>query len=220
MRRSGIRHLVVALAVGAVAGVAVADGAAAQQNPRADAERELPSELAELEPVFREDPGAATPLLLAGAREMKDAARANRWIELARLLRGMDDVAAREAGLAAVEEEAGDAGAALRRLEVALEDDPAEGSAPGLAALAALVADASPELDGTPFRTRLVEEYLDSPEGPEAALLLARSRMDEGTPRALEDARELAEELVVARPDHPLVPDARRILEALSDGAP
>lgn len=179
-----------------------------------------PEALAELEPQFQEDPLGAVPLLLLGAEEQDDARGTNRWLELARLIQGMDEAAAQEAGLAAIQEEDGDAEGAVERLEEALDGKDAGDSAPALAALAALMADAASDLDGDPFRSRLVDEHLESPEGPEAALLLARARLAQDGTGAREDARELLEELVVSRPDHPLVPDARRLLEELSgDGS-
>lgn len=190
----------------------------ALQSDPGSGEAAPPGSLEELAPVFEENPEAAIPLLLAGARELDDPRRANRWIELARLLQGMEAEGGRQAGLAAAEAEEGATTEAVARLAAALEEGASDGSGAGLAALAALLADDDPGLDGARFRRILVEEHLEAPEGPEAVLLLARARMEDGSAKARDDARGLLEELVVSRPNHPLVPEGRRLLEELSGG--
>lgn len=85
---------------------------------------------------------------------------------------------------------------------------------PALLAQAARMADG---VDGTEegarLRRRILQDFPDSPEVGEAALVLARFQAR--TPAGRSEAIRLLEELVTERPNAAMVPDARRELERL-----
>lgn len=91
---------------------------------------------------------------------------------------------------------------------VALDDRP------GLLALGARIAEAAGYAeDAGAFRARLVRDYPDAAEAPEAAIRLARYRA--GDPEGDREAARILEELILSRPDAAVVPEARRELEKL-----
>ncbi len=89
---------------------------------------------------------------------------------------------------------------------------------PAILALGARLADqAGPAADATTFRRRIVTEHPDSREYPEAALLLARAIA--AGPVGRDEAVRILEALIVARPDSPVVPGARRELRRIQTGS-
>jgi hypothetical protein len=88
-----------------------------------------------------------------------------------------------------------------------------------LLAEAARIADrgSDPEL-GADIRRRLIEEYRDAPEVAEASLALARHLGRPGGDEAT--AILLLEELIIARPNSAVVPEARLELERLRSRGP
>ena len=95
----------------------------------------------------------------------------------------------------------------------ALEDLPEEDRPPLLAEGARLADRAGAAGQGAGMRRRLLDDYPDSPEAAEGALLLARFRA--GEPDGKDEAIRILEDLVVGSPEAPVVPDARRELERL-----
>ncbi|MGB1841887.1 MAG: tetratricopeptide repeat protein, partial [Longimicrobiales bacterium] len=65
------------------------------------------------------------------------------------------------------------------------------------------------------IRAVLITEYPDAPEVAEASLALARYRAR--TPRGVEEAIRLLEDLIMNRPNAAVVPDARVELQRLRD---
>ena len=70
---------------------------------------------------------------------------------------------------------------------------------------------------GALLRRRLIEEYPDAAETSEATLALARWSVTSGDK---EEAVALLEGLILARPDSPIVPDARRELQRIRGQIP
>lgn len=88
---------------------------------------------------------------------------------------------------------------------------------PTLLALGARTADlAGLTGDAAAFRRRIVAEYPDAREFPEAALRLARAVAAE--PGGAEEAARILEDLIVSHPDSPVVPVARRELRRIRPG--
>jgi len=134
-------------------------------------------------------------------------------LQLTALLEGTAPVTARRVGEIAAVAHAGDPVGAARALsrEIA-ELPPADHS--GILAHAARLADlGGDERLAADLRARLVEEHPDTPERPEAALALARFLASR--PGGLDEAVATLESLILARPNSPVVPAARRELERL-----
>ena len=72
--------------------------------------------------------------------------------------------------------------------------------------------------DATTLRRRIVAEHPESREFPEAALLLARAIA--AAPGGRDEAVRILEALIVARPESPVVPGARRELRRIRTGNP
>lgn len=90
----------------------------------------------------------------------------------------------------------------------------AAGEQAPLLALAARAADAGGLAEvSEALRRRIVEEHAESDEFPNAALRLAKSLA--GRPAGIAAAMRILEDLVVARPKSPVVPEARRELNRL-----
>jgi tetratricopeptide (TPR) repeat protein len=110
----------------------------------------------------------------------------------------------------------GEGGAAAARIEETLESVPEEDRAPLLAEAARMADRGADHVRAADLRARVVAEYADTPEMPEAALLLARYRGR--SPGGRDEAVRLLEELLVRAPNAAVVPDARRELERLRRG--
>ncbi len=90
---------------------------------------------------------------------------------------------------------------------------------PPILALGARTADQAGLVDvATTFRRRIVDEYPDAREFPEAALRLAQAMATE--PGARDEAVRILESLIVSRPNSPIVPTARRELRRIQGEIP
>ncbi|MCY4572489.1 MAG: tetratricopeptide repeat protein, partial [Gemmatimonadetes bacterium] len=90
---------------------------------------------------------------------------------------------------------------------------------PAILALGARVADrVGLTEDATALWRRIVTEHPDAREYPEAALRFARALAAE--PGGRDEAVRILEALIVARPDSPVVPGARRELRRIQTGNP
>lgn len=93
--------------------------------------------------------------------------------------------------------------------------------APGLAALAARLLDAAWPVIALELRLGLLAHWPEAPEVPETMLAVARARLAEAdtseaaAARARGDAIEWLERILIEHPDHPLTPEARRLLGTL-----
>ncbi|HSG08591.1 MAG TPA: hypothetical protein VLA36_09540 [Longimicrobiales bacterium] len=94
-----------------------------------------------------------------------------------------------------------------------LGDVPEDDRAALLAEAARMADQVEASQEGARFRAQILEEYPDSPEVGEAALVLARFHAR--TPSGRAEAIRLLEQLVTERPNAAVVPDARRELERL-----
>lgn len=134
-------------------------------------------------------------------------------IYLANILTQLDSPAAEVAAEAIVLARAGRSAIALNRIEVG-SPDADEADRPALLSLAARIADEATLYDrGAEFRETILGQHRDSPEAPGAALALARYQADQ--PDGLASAIAVLEELILSRPNSPVVPDARRELQKL-----
>lgn len=142
-----------------------------------------------------------------------EAGEATDVLELLVVLEGAEAEAARLAGRAAALERRGFAGRAVEAVAEGLRDVPVD-DRPALLALAARVAEGSGDASkAADLRARIVADFPDAPQYPEAALRLARQRAERADQR--ESAVEILEELIVSRPGSAVTPDARRELERL-----
>jgi tetratricopeptide (TPR) repeat protein len=157
--------------------------------------------------------GRRALLMAVGGLEPSDATDV---IQLAGLLGRLSPAGASALAAAAAPSRKGEGAAAAARIEGALESVPEADRAP-LLAEAARMADRGGARDrAADLRARVVTEFPDAPEMPEAALLLARYRSR--SPGGMEEAVRLLEELLVSAPNAAVVPDARRELERLRGG--
>lgn len=136
-------------------------------------------------------------------------ARATLWIQVLAAVERTEAEVAPQLVEAVRDAEAGDGAGAARVLEQAAGDAAGDQRAP-LLWIAALVAEGPAPGEAARIRARLLEEHPGAFEAPEAAVRQARWAASQGDP---ERARALLENLVVSRPDHPVVPEARRLLD-------
>lgn len=176
-----------------------------------------------------EGPGAnlerAYLLLEAGSREdglaaleasipELDPADATEVIALMLLLTSLTPEGAQVAADLAISAHRGNPGSGLLDVEVKLDALQPQDQ-PAILALAARTADqAGDGALGMIFRRRILTEHPDAPELPDAALQLARSLA--ASPAGVPEARSILEDLIVNRPESPIVPDARRELRRLT----
>lgn len=141
------------------------------------------------------------------------ASAATEVIQLAGLLERLAPPAARTLARAAVAAHRGRGAEAAATLAGAASDLP-EADRPRVLAHAARLAENAGDAEGAArLRTVLVEEFGDAPEVAEATLALARWHAGRDESGALDEAVRLLEELILARPDSPVVPAARRELQ-------
>jgi hypothetical protein len=98
--------------------------------------------------------------------------------------------------------------------EVPVEDRPA------LLALAGHLLEERDPARGAELRRRLVAEWPDALEAPEAQVQLARHLLKRDGASEAAEALELLEALLVRRPNHPLAPEARRLRQQAIQRAP
>lgn len=142
--------------------------------------------------------------------------QATEVLALALTLTRLTPVGALLAARAAVAVRRGDPAEAVRAVQVGAEAVP-EADRPAVLAMGARTADAAGLADAaTAFRRTIVAEHADAPEFAEAALELARELA--ARPGGGAEAARILEELIVAQPESPVVPGARRELERLRGG--
>ena len=155
---------------------------------------------------------------LAEALEGLAPSEATEIIQLVGLLERLGGQGARVVADAAVLAHRGRPEEAIRSIEGALDGLAAADQAPLLAQAARLADQAGLTPRGAELRSGLLARYPDAPEVGEATLLLARYRAQEADGIAV--AVRLLEELILKRPNAPVVPDARRELERLRRDVP
>jgi len=159
-----------------------------------------------------EDPRVAREDLMAALAGASPAA-ATELLGLIGLLDTLGESGARLAAGAAVRLNAGDPGGAAALVEEGIPAVDAD-DLPPLLALAARSRELAGNADeAARLRARLLAEHPGALQAPEAALALARHRAR--TPGQVTEAIEILETLIVTRPNHPVVPAARRELQRL-----
>ncbi|MDE2874150.1 MAG: hypothetical protein OXQ93_01845 [Gemmatimonadota bacterium] len=137
-------------------------------------------------------------------------------LDLALVLSEVTTVGASLAARAAIARHRGRPGEAVTIVREGIDRVPAP-DRPAILALGARVADqAELATEAAAFRRRIVAEHQGAREYPEAALLLARAVAEE--PGGREEAAGILEALIVAHPDSPVVPGARRELDRIRGG--
>lgn len=145
-----------------------------------------------------------------------EPARATEALALALTLDRLTPVGALVVARAAVAVHRGAPAEAVGAVQAGAEAVP-EADRPAVLAMGARTA-AAAGLDraATAFRRAIVADHADAPEFAEAALELARGLAVR--PEGGEEAARILEELIVAHPESPVVPGARRELERLRGG--
>ncbi|MBW3533631.1 MAG: hypothetical protein KY453_00215 [Gemmatimonadetes bacterium] len=147
-------------------------------------------------------------------------ADATEVIQLAGLLERLEPASARALAHAAVEAHRGKGAEAAASLAGAAGDLSA-GDRPRVLAHAARLAEAAGDAAGAArLRALLVERHGEAPEAADAMLALARWHADTGGEGGLQEAARLLEALIVARPNSPIVPAARRELQRVRGRIP
>lgn len=145
-----------------------------------------------------------------------EPSHATEMLELSLALGELTDAGGRLAADAAVARHRGRAGQAVRTVQQGVEALPAP-DRPAVLALGARAADeAGLAVEAAALRRRIVAAHRDAREYPEAALRLARAVASE--PGGRDEAVAILEALIVARPESPVVPGARRELELIRAG--
>lgn len=150
---------------------------------------------------------------LQGALPGLDPFAATETLDLLAAMGRLGPAGARLAARVAVLGRRGTATQAVHVAEEGIGGVPASDRAPVLA-LAARTADAGGLAEAAAgFRRRIVSGHEDSVEFPEAAVRLAKALAER--PEGVEEAVRILEDLIVARPGSPVVPEARRELNRL-----
>lgn len=145
-----------------------------------------------------------------------EPSRATEMLELSLALNELTAAGGLLAARAAVARHRGHPGRAVETVRRGLDQVPAA-DRPALLALAARAADeAGLPAEAEALRRRIVAEHEDAREFPEAALRLARAVALE--PGGRDEAVGILEALIVAWPESPVVPGARRELERIRAG--
>lgn len=158
------------------------------------------------------DPAKAREDLLSALAGLP-AGQATDVIALVALLDRSSPAGQRVAALATVLAHRGSAAEAVAEVEAGRSGLPDPEQA-GLLALAGRIASGHGLADQAEAAwTTLIDDFPDAPETPEAALSLATSRA--ARPGGREEAIALLEDLIVTRPNSPIVPAARRELDRI-----
>lgn len=137
--------------------------------------------------------------------------RATLWIQLMATAERTGPEAGGLAARAVARAEERDAPGAVDLLLGGVEGEVPAEDRPALVALAGHLLEERDPARGAELRRRLIAEWPDALEAPEAQVQLARHLLArDGAPEAAE-ALELLEALLVRRPNHPLAPEARRL---------
>lgn len=140
-------------------------------------------------------------------------AEATPVIQFAGLLGRVSEPAAGVLARAGVAAHNGDPSGGARELADAVDSFESSERAPLMAEAARIAASGGDAPLAAEIRSRLVRDYPDAPEIGEASLALARYHAR--TPSGVEQAIRLLEDLIAARPNAAVVPDARVELERL-----
>jgi tetratricopeptide (TPR) repeat protein len=138
-------------------------------------------------------------------------------LHLLAFLERTGSAAAQALGRSAASAHHGNAAEGLGDLVAALPAIPDEDRAPVMAWAGELALQAGETGQAEGVLQGLVDGYPDSREYPDAALSLARLRIADGD---LDGARLVLERLILARPQSPVVPAARRELQRIRSGDP
>ena len=145
-----------------------------------------------------------------------EPSHATEMLDLSLALGELTAAGGRLAAEVAVARHRGRAGQVVRTLRQGVDALPAA-DRPAVLALGARAADeAGLAVEAAALWRRIVAEHGDAREYPEAALRLARAVASE--PGGRDEAVALLEALIVARPENPVVPGARRELERIRAG--
>ena len=176
---------------------------------------------AALERAFLLLEGGAFPggiAALQAALPELEPARATEMLELSFALSELTVVGGSLVARAAIARHRGHPEQAAQLVREGVDQVPAP-DRPALLALGARAADqAGLTADAMVFRRRIVAEHQDAREFPEAALRLARAVAAD--PGGRDEAVGILEALIVARPESPVVPGARRELERIRANSP
>ncbi len=209
---------VLGAAPGAVAGTAAEEAHRASLPPSV-----APDTVPSPEEVVRLLSGEATRdegLRAVAARAISlPPDRATLWVQLMATVERTGVAAGTLAARAVVRADDRDAASGVGILLEGMDGDlPEEDRAPLVALAAHLAAEGTPDR-AAELRRRLLREWPDALEAPEAQVELARHLLQGGGAGAREEAVELLEGLLVRRPNHPLAPEARRLRQEAARGA-
>ena len=141
---------------------------------------------------------------------------ATEMLDLSLALSEVTTVGAQLAAQAAIARHRGRLDEAVMVVREGIDRVPAPDRPPILALGARAADQAGLAAEATAFRRRIVAEYPDAREFPEAALRLARAVALE--PGGRDEAMSILEALIVGHPDSPVVPGARRELDRIRAG--
>lgn len=140
----------------------------------------------------------------------RESLEATNWVHLLALLGRIEPASAPVAIRAVAYADAGDDSRAVDLLVEGMGVGP-ESDVGALLALAALLAERDDPARAAELRVRLMAEAPDAIEIPEIKLRHARWLLSIDSRR--EEGYRLAEDLIVEGPDHPIAPEARRLLQ-------
>ncbi len=155
------------------------------------------------------DPGAAVGAVLGVAMSLAPG-EATPWIHLVTVLDRVGPAAALPAVEAVALATEGSGSSALELLEARVELVPLEDRGP-LLALAALLGERVEPVRASEHRLRVIRDFSDAAEVPELRLRHARWLLSIEARR--EEGFAFLEELIVDLPEHPIAPEARRLLQ-------
>lgn len=162
-------------------------------------------------PATEADRMAALAAIQARASALSQES-ATRWLQLLALVEKSGSEAGALAARAVLAAEEGEGEDGIRALETGLDEVPTD-DRPALLALAAHLADPVDAARAAGFRGQLLKLDPDAAEAPEAGLRLARHLAGRGGDP--DRAVEVLEALIVANPNHPVAPEARRLLQSV-----
>ncbi len=170
--------------------------------------------LAHLERLASPETRTAATLELLGWIRTLEGARSEPWLRLVEALDRLPGALAVEAGRALVVADAGGRPdpASRRRGSDTLAGLAGGTGAPGAAALLSLAAHLVEGTDAPRalvLRERIRTDHPETPEAPEATVAVARALL--ATPARRDEALALLDAFLLARPEHPLAPEARRL---------
>lgn len=166
--------------------------------------------------LFAGDSVAAGRVALEEALPALAPSRATAGIQLLALLDRVSPNSAAALTRAAALDHHGHSVEAANLLGQAAADSPEEDRAPLLAQAARTARGAGLWEESGMWLSQLITGHPDAPEHPEAILDLARQRAN--APDGIVEARALLQQLILERPNSPVVPAARRELQRIGRG--